>query len=90
MAGGAVLETFPEGACQSHIEWVTLESAGWPDDTYGAQNKPVAGGMPAFGSLTETELAQVVLYERVELGLADEEAAEADCGFGLVEEAETG
>ena len=87
LAGGSVLETFPEGACQSHIEWVTLGSAGFT--TYGAQNKPVAGGMPAFGSLNETELAQVVLYERVELGLADEEAAEADC-FGEVEEAETG
>ena len=88
LAGGAVLETFPEGACQSHIEWVTLGSAGWPDDTYGAQNKLVAGGMPAFGSLTETELAQVVLYERVELGGEEEQAAEQECGFG--EEAETG
>ena len=88
LAGGSVLETFPEGACQSHIEWVTLGSAGFT--TYGAQNKPVAGGMPASGSLDETELAQVVLYERVEFGLEDEQAAEADCGFGEVEEAETG
>ena len=80
LAGGSVLETFPEGACQSHIEWVTLGSAGFT--TYGAQNEPVAGGMPAFGSLAETELAQVVLYERVEFGLEDEQAAEADCGFG--------
>ena len=87
LAGGAVLETFP--SCESHIKWVTLGSAGWPDTTYGAQNKPVTGGMPGFGSLNETELAQVVLYERVELGLADEEAAEADC-FGEVEEAQTG
>ena len=86
LAGGSVLETFPEGACQSHIEWVTLGSAGFT--TYGAQNKPVAGGMPAFGSLDETELAQVVLYERVEFGLEDEQAAEQECG--LAEEAETG
>jgi len=86
LAGGAVLETFPEGACQSHIEWVMLGSAGFT--TYGAQNKPVAGGMPAFGSLDETELAQVVLYERVEFGLEDEQAAEQECG--LAEEAETG
>ncbi len=86
LAGGAVLETFP--SCESHIEWVTLGSAGFT--TYGAQNKPVAGGMPAFGSLNETELAQVVLYERVELGQEDEEAAEADCGFGEIEDAETG
>ena len=88
LAGGAVLETFPDGACQSHIEWVTLGSAGWPADTYGAQNKPVVGGMPPFGSLTETDLAQVVLYERVALGGEAEQAAEDECGFG--EEAETG
>jgi hypothetical protein len=88
LAGGSVLETFPEGACLSHIEWVTLGSAGFT--TYGAQNKPVAGGMPAFGSLDETELAQVVLYERVQFGLEDEETAEAECGFGEVEEVETG
>ncbi len=88
LAGGAVLETFP--SCESHIEWVTLGSAGWLDTTYGAQNKPVTGGMPGFGSLNETELAQVVLYERVELGRADEETAEADCRFGEVEEVETG
>lgn len=86
LAGGAVLDTFPEGACQSHIEWVTLGSAGWPDDTYGAQNKPVGGGMPSFGSLTETELAQVVLYERVALGGEDEVAAEAECGFTAASE----
>ncbi|MCH8899247.1 MAG: c-type cytochrome [Acidobacteria bacterium] len=90
LAGGAVLETFLEGACQSHIEWVTLGSAGWPDATYGAQNKPVAGGMPSFGRLTETELAQVVLYERVALGGEDEEAAEEECGFAEEGEAATG
>ncbi len=90
MAGGTVLETFPEDACPSHIEWVALGSAGWPDDTYGAQNKPVAGGMPAFGSLTETELAQVVLYERVEFGGEDEEAAEQECGFAEEADAATG
>jgi Cytochrome C oxidase, cbb3-type, subunit III len=85
MAGGAVLETFPGGACDSHKEWVTLGSAGWPDDTYGAQNKPVGGSgslMPAWGdSLSEEEIAQVVLYERVALGGEDEAGAQEECGF---------
>lgn len=85
MAGGAVLETFPGGTCASHIEWVTLGSNGWPDDTYGAQNKPVGGTgtlMPAFGgSLTAEEIAQVVLYERVAIGDEDEVGAQTDCGF---------
>jgi mono/diheme cytochrome c family protein len=85
LAGGAVLETFPEGSCDSHIAWVTLGSAGWPEDTYGAQGKPVQGGMPPAG-LTEDEIAQVTLYERVALGNQDEAAGEEDCGF-LDEEA---
>lgn len=89
LAGGAVLETFPEGSCDSHIEWVTLGSAGWPDDTYGAQNKPVAGGMPPAGlTLTEEEIARVVLYERVSLGGQDEAVGEEDCG--LLAEGEDG
>jgi mono/diheme cytochrome c family protein len=89
LAGGAVLETFPEGSCDSHIEWVTLGSAGWPDDTYGAQSKPVQGGMPAMElTLSEEQIAQVTLYERVELGGADEPAAETDCGLGEAEEVE--
>ena len=82
LAGGAVLETFPDGACNTHREWVTLGSVGWPDTTYGATNKPVQGGMPpAAVTLTEEEIAQVTLYERVALGGKDETTAEADCGF---------
>lgn len=80
LAGGSVLETFPEGSCDSHIAWVTLGSVGWPEDTYGAQSKPVQGGMPpAALTLTEDEIRQVVLYERVELGDQDEAAGEEDC-----------
>jgi mono/diheme cytochrome c family protein len=82
MAGGAVLEAFPADACSSQIEWVTLGSSNWPDATYGANGTPVAGGMPGFeGQLTETEIAQVILYERVEFGGLDVVPAEADCGF---------
>jgi len=81
LAGG-VLETFPEGSCDSHIEWVTLGSLGWPGDTYGAQDKPVQGLMPpASAKLSDDEIAQVVLYERVALGNQDEAAGEEDCGF---------
>ena len=82
LAGGAVLETFPEGGCDTHREWVSLGSVGWPDTTYGAQNKPVQGGMPpAAPVLTEEEIAQVALYERVVHGGEGEATAEAECGF---------
>src|SRR5689334_1050975 len=33
---------------KDQIRWVSLGSAGWPGDTYGAQNKPKKGGMPAW------------------------------------------
>jgi mono/diheme cytochrome c family protein len=82
MSGGAVLAVFPEDACMSHIEWVTLGSADWPDATYGANGKAVAGGMPGFAaSLTPEELAQVALYERVAFGGEDLATAEAECGL---------
>jgi hypothetical protein len=38
--------------------------------------------MPAFGSvLTETELRSVVLFERVQFGGVDIDAALTDCGL---------
>jgi mono/diheme cytochrome c family protein len=86
MAGGAVLEAFPESACDSQIEWITLGSADWPDAAYGANDTPVAGGMPGFEEqLTELEIAQVALYERVEFGGLNVETAETACGFGIEE-----
>jgi mono/diheme cytochrome c family protein len=82
MSGGAVLATFPEDACVTQIEWVALGSSGWPDATYGADAKPVIGGMPGFeGSLIAEELAQVILYERVAFGGEDLATAEAECGL---------
>ncbi len=87
MAGGVILETFPEGSCASHIEWIALGSTGWPDSTYGENGTPVAGGMPGFGGqLTDLEVTQVSLYERVEFGGLDLAAAEAECGFEPVAE----
>jgi mono/diheme cytochrome c family protein len=50
---------------QDQIRWVSLGSAGWPGDTYGATSKPKKGGMPAWASqLTPLQIAEVVRYER--------------------------
>jgi len=90
--GGSLLETFPEGECQVQVDWVAVGTTGWPDATYGANDKAVGGSgavMPAFGSsLTDEELRSVVLYERVRFGGQDLEAALADCGLAEAEEIE--
>lgn len=87
--GGALLTTFPEGSCATHIEWIRLGTAGWPDPTYGANAKPVGGSgavMPTFGAiLDDRELAAVALFERVSFGGQDPEAAQTDC-FGITPE----
>jgi mono/diheme cytochrome c family protein len=66
-------ETFPEAA--AHLQWVALGSTGWQSevgDTYGATEKPVQGGMPAWAdALTPEELTAVVIYERTEFGGLD-------------------
>ncbi|MEX2322211.1 MAG: c-type cytochrome [Acidimicrobiia bacterium] len=82
--GGALPETFPEGQCGQHTEWIRLGTTGWPDPTYGANDKQVGGFgvMPGFGSnLTDTELAAVALYERVQFGGETLDAALDDCGL---------
>lgn len=85
LAGGAVLETFPERA--DHLRWVWGGSVGWPDPTYGTQNKPKQSGMPAFGgTLTPAELLAVVRYER-EI-LSGEELDEETEVLGAEEELE--
>ena len=82
--GGALLATFPEGSCSLQQEWIRLGTTGWPDATYGANNKPVGGSgavMPAWGSvLTADEIHAVALYERVAFGGEEIEAAKVDCG----------
>ncbi|MDP1819822.1 MAG: cytochrome c [Acidimicrobiales bacterium] len=70
-----VEETWPD--YRDHMMWVRLGSTGWPEDTYGANDKPKNGGMPAFPSLSDEELAQVVLYERVAFGGMDPASPEA-------------
>ncbi|MCL1601273.1 MAG: cytochrome c [Actinomycetia bacterium] len=86
-SGGAVLATFPADSCGDHIEWIRLGTAGWPDQTYGATDKPVGGFglMPAFGSMDDEQLASVALYERVQFGGQALEDAEIDCGLGGAE-----
>ena len=82
-SGGAVLATFPADSCGDHVEWIRLGTAGWPDPTYGATDKPVGGAglMPAFGSMDDEQLASVALYERVQFGGQALEEAEVDCGL---------
>lgn len=81
--GGALLTTFPEGSCSIQQEWIRLGTAGWPEPTYGANQKPVGGSgavMPSFGAqLSEEQIAAVALYERVAFGGQDLEAAKTDC-----------
>lgn len=63
LAGGDLAQVFPN--FKDQIRWVSLGSAGWPGDTYGATNKPKKGGMPAWaGNLTPLQIAEVVRYER--------------------------
>jgi mono/diheme cytochrome c family protein len=70
----AVLETWPD--YRDHMAWVRLGSAEWPGDTYGATDEPKDGGMPPHPQLTDEELAQVVLYERVAFGGLEEGSEE--------------
>ncbi len=71
----AVATTWPD--YRDHMMWVKLGSTGWPGSTYGANQKPKNGGMPAHASLTDEQLAQVVLYERRQFG-GEQEADQAD------------
>lgn len=68
---GAAVETWPD--YRDHIAWVKVGSDGWPSSTYGAQDTPKAGGMPPWPTLTDAQLAEVVLHER---SLAGEEVSE--------------
>jgi hypothetical protein len=82
-----VLTTF--GSCEDHVEWVRLGSAGF-EGTYGDTNKPVGGGMPSHGALTEEQLRAVTAFERVRFGGAGEEETLIDCGLVEAEGGEEG
>jgi mono/diheme cytochrome c family protein len=70
-----VLETWPD--YRDQMMWVRLGSNGWEEfsDTYGAPAKPINGGMPPH-TLSDQELALVVLYERVQFGELEEGSEE--------------
>ena len=88
---GAILATFPAGSCSDHVAWVSEGTTGWPESTYGATDKPVGGVgvMPGFGaSLTEEQIAQVSLFERVAFGGQDLAEAETDCGLVTADDAD--
>lgn len=75
---GAVVETWPDW--RDHAAWVRVGTEGWPAGTYGANQKPVGGGgtMPPWPTLTDEQLAQVVLHERE---LAGEDVSEANADY---------
>jgi mono/diheme cytochrome c family protein len=69
---GAVVETWPNW--QNHVAWVSIGGQEWPEDTYGAPEKPVGGVgvMPGFGgTLTPEQIALIVRYEREVLAGAE-------------------
>ena len=71
LADGAVLATF--GDWRDQAAWVRIGSEAWPADTYGDSQKPVGGSggvMPAWPTLSDAEIAAVVMHER-ELSGAD-------------------
>jgi mono/diheme cytochrome c family protein len=75
---GAVVETWPDW--RDHAAWVRIGTDGWPAPTYGANEKPVGGGgtMPGWPTLTDQQIAEVVLHERE---LAGEDVTEANPGY---------
>ena len=81
----AVNDTWPD--FRDHMIWVRLGSTGWESysDSYGADAKPVNGGMPPHASLSDQELAEVVLYERVQFGGMEEEGEEYELLLQIAE-----
>ncbi len=88
MAGGAVLVTWP--SCEDQVRWVELGSDEWSasvGSSYGAQDKPVQGGMPGYaGELSDEELRAVVAFERIRFGGAPAEETLIECGLITPEE----
>lgn len=80
-----VIEVWPD--FRDQMMWVRLGSTGWQEysDTYGANEQPIGGGMPAHLILTDQELAEVVLYERVQFGEMEEEGEEYEMLLEIAE-----
>ena len=84
----AVVETWPD--FRDHMMWVKIGNAGWfeasGEEVYGAGNTASNGGsMPDHPSLSDEELAQVVLYERVEFGGMEESGEEYELLLAIAE-----
>ena len=64
LSDGAVTENWPDWRDQA--AWVRLGSDNYPSGTYGALDKPTGGTgqMPGWPTLTDQQIAQVVLHER--------------------------
>lgn len=97
--GGGVGPAFTEGNIyatwpkfEDHFQWVRLGTNGWPETTYGANNKPVGGvgNMPAFDqtSLSDAELLYVLYHERHALGGENPDAADEERLLAAIELAE--
>ena len=80
ISDGHVQATWPD--FRDQLMWVKLGAQDWPGDTYGAEKiskDANSSVMPSYGgSLTEQEIAQVVLYERRELSNDEPPAGEED------------
>ncbi len=77
-----VTSDFPD--CADQVRWITLGSSGWEDQvgpSYGALEKPVRGGMPAYeDALTEQEIREVSAFIRARFAGQPEGDALTDCG----------
>lgn len=70
-----VQETFPD--YRDHMMWVRVGAQDWPAGEYGETNVANTHTMPGFhDSLTDEQIAQVVLYERQEF--ADDEITDEE------------
>lgn len=80
-----VMEGWPD--FRDQMMWVRLGSTGWQtySPTYGANDTPSQGGMPAFPSLSDQELAEVILYERVQFGGMEESGEEYEMLLAIAE-----
>jgi mono/diheme cytochrome c family protein len=83
-----VLETWPD--FRDHMMWVRLGNGGWfeasGEQVYGANETAGNGGtMPAHPTLSDQELAEVVLYERVQFGDMEESGEEYELLLAIAE-----
>ena len=85
--GGPALDNLIENwpSCSSQISWIELGSEAWlihEGATYGAEMKPVEGGMPGYADvLGHEEIQQIAAFTRAEYSGEDVEDALRSCGL---------